>query len=94
MGKDKILDYHDFCDINTPHELRKRFNIGDYYTNEVKCNVCGDVIRSRNGHDMVYCTCRNVSVDGGSWYLKRGFKTRDFEERSILFTDVKELEDD
>lgn len=42
--------------------------------NAVKCLVCGDIIESKHRHDYVTCGCGNVSVDGGTDYLKRSFK--------------------
>lgn len=84
-------DYHDFVSINTTKEERRKMNIGDIWENSVKCKECGEKIRSKNRHNFVTCQCGNVSCDGGSWYLKRAFKSPDcYEETSILFNDVKE----
>lgn len=40
--------------------------------NMAKCLLCGDVIESKNRHDFVECSCRNLFVDGGTSYLRRG----------------------
>jgi hypothetical protein len=86
----KVTDYHDFCTKATPEAERRRLNTGDIWNNQVRCLKCNDTPRSRNRHDMVSCKCGSVSVDGGSWYLKRNFKERDsFEELSTLFDDAK-----
>jgi hypothetical protein len=42
--------------------------------NSVKCNECGDEIYSAHRHDFVTCTCGNISVDGGTDYLRRSGK--------------------
>ena len=38
----------------------------------LKCPKCGDVIYSRVRHDMRYCTCRAVFIDGGRDYTRIG----------------------
>ncbi len=30
-----------------------------------KCPDCGDIVFSRTRHDMRWCTCRKIAVDGG-----------------------------
>ncbi len=30
-----------------------------------KCTDCGDLVFSRTRHDMRWCTCRKIAVDGG-----------------------------
>lgn len=45
--------------------------------NAIRCNHCGDVIRSTYRHDYVCCSCGKVAVDGGSDYLRRAFTTPD-----------------
>lgn len=42
--------------------------------NQAQCLLCGDVIESKNRHDYVTCSCGNLSVDGGTDYLRRCFK--------------------
>lgn len=36
----------------------------------IKCPACGDVIYSRTRHDMHYCSCGAVAIDGGRDYVK------------------------
>ncbi len=56
--------------------------------NAVKCNICGDVIESKNCHDFQTCSCGYISVDGGHNYLRRCVNSRsgrfdDYTEMSI-----------
>jgi len=41
----------------------------------IKCESCGDTIYSRTRHDMRYCSCGSVAIDGGRDYTKVSFKT-------------------
>ena len=41
--------------------------------NRAKCLLCGDIIESQSRHDFVTCSCGNLSVDGGEWYLRRAY---------------------
>jgi|WetSurSiteA1Bulk_404760.scaffolds.fasta_scaffold12997_2 hypothetical protein len=53
--------------------------------NIVKCLKCGDIIESTYRHDFQTCSCDNVSVDGGTDYLKRCFIDHDkFQELSVF----------
>jgi hypothetical protein len=36
----------------------------------VKCLNCGQTIESRRLHEMVTCSCGDISVDGGRDYFK------------------------
>ena len=45
--------------------------------NSVQCLKCADIIESKNRHDYVTCSCGNVSVDGGTDYLRRSFQEMD-----------------
>lgn len=42
--------------------------------NCIKCNCCGDIIVSESCHDIKWCACGAVAVDGGKDYLRRSFK--------------------
>jgi hypothetical protein len=84
----KVRDYQDFTDINTSTEQRKKWYIGDIWANQVKCLKCGEMIRSKNRHDCVTCSCGAISVDGGSWYLKRSGDWNNYEELSIMYNDI------
>ncbi len=56
--------------------------------NQVRCDRCGEVIVSRTRHDLRWCSCRGVAVDGGTDYLRR--ITGD---ASASFTELSEYED-
>jgi hypothetical protein len=79
-------DYHDFTTIDTPVNERRELNTGDIWINEATCHVCGNTIRSKNRHNYVTCQCGNVSVDGGSWYVKRSYVTPHFTDNIVMFT--------
>lgn len=51
-------------------------------SNKVRCLVCGEVIESTSVHSFKRCKCGNVAVDGGHDYLKRSYKTNNYEELS------------
>ncbi len=55
--------------------------------NKAKCLKCGDVIESKHHHDFVTCSCGNLSVDGGTCYLRRAFTDPD------LWEELSEYED-
>lgn len=87
------IDYHDFCNINTPQEERRRINVGDIWINAATCHNCGRYIRSKNRHDFVTCECGQISVDGGSWYARRSFAATEsgtgYTNEIIPFNDVR-----
>lgn len=85
-----MIDYHNFSDINSTKEWRKKFNIGDIYSNAIVCKKCGWFIRSRNRHDFVTCKCGTCSIDGGSNYVRIVGNLEDIEIRTVYFKDVKE----
>ena len=45
--------------------------------NRAKCRLCNDIIESKHRHDYVSCSCREISVDGGSDYHRACFKNRE-----------------
>lgn len=42
-------------------------------SNKIQCNHCKDIIESKYRHNYVTCSCKRVSCDGGTAYLKRMF---------------------
>lgn len=36
----------------------------------IKCKKCGDLIQSKHRHDMVWCKCHSVAIDGGDDYCR------------------------
>lgn len=69
--------YRDPCPQGTPEAVRREYNIGNIFLNQAKCLLCGDVITSNHRHDFVWCSCKSLAVDGGSWYTKRLFNKMD-----------------
>ncbi len=70
---------------------RKALGIGDIKVNRAKCLLCQEIITSRNRHDFTTCKCGSLSVDGGSWYLKRSFKEiGQYEELSENYKELSE----
>ena len=39
--------------------------------NKVQCKRCGEIILSESAHDLKWCKCGCVAVDGGTDYLRR-----------------------
>lgn len=37
---------------------------------KLKCKNCGDIIQSTHRHDMVWCKCGLIAIDGGDDYTK------------------------
>ena len=56
--------------------------------NAIRCNICGDVIESKDRHDYVECSCGACAVDGGHDYLRRRFKEKG------TYTDLSVTEND
>lgn len=82
------IDYHDFTNIDTPLAERRKLGVGDTWINAVECTECGDVVRSKNRHDFVTCSCGSVSLDGGSWYGRLVGDLSKMINRIIMFNDV------
>lgn len=40
---------------------------------KVQCKTCLDVIESKHRHDLVFCKCGTIYVDGGKDYQRVGF---------------------
>lgn len=56
--------------------------------NQIQCKRCGGIIVSEHNHDLKWCKCRGVAVDGGKDYLKRltGDPSAEFIELSVFDT--------
>lgn len=53
--------------------------------NRVRCKRCNDVLESNSTHDLKFCSCGAVGIDGGRDYLKRITRDiDDIEELSIV----------
>lgn len=38
--------------------------------NAARCKLCGDEIESKHRHDFVTCKCGEISIDGGTAYVR------------------------
>lgn len=82
-------DYHDMVNIDTPKEERQRMNIGDIWINAARCRSCGETVRSKNRHDCRQCSCGSLSVDGGSWYVRRNIQPKSsYVDEIVMFSDA------
>lgn len=66
-----MFDYQSVLTVRSPPSEREKIRVGPWWLNAAQCPLCGDYLRSVNRHDFRTCSCGAVSVDGGSWYLKR-----------------------
>ena len=57
--------------------------------NSAICNKCSEEVVSEYMHDFRTCSCGELSVDGGTEYLRRVFGARGYTDTSIM--DVKEV---
>ena len=86
----KSTDYHDFTKKKTPAPIREHLGVGDIWMNKIQCKKCKDIIISNNRHDMKYCKCGAVFVDGGSWYGRfGGMDLNDIINLTEYYDDVK-----
>lgn len=87
----ETTDYQKFTTRDTPLAERHRLGVGHIWSNSAKCKGCGEVIRSKNRHDMVYCKCGAIAVDGGSWYARRVGDLNLIEEKVEYYNDVHDI---
>ncbi|CAB4178128.1 MORN variant [uncultured Caudovirales phage] len=66
-----VFDYQAIAPIDMPLYDRRRISVGDIFCNQAKCNLCGDIIRSKGMNHEQYCLCGKSCVDGGSFYKIR-----------------------
>lgn len=63
--------------------------------NAIKCKKCGDTIYSRTRHDMRWCSCKSIAIDGGFDYIKVAGEEEDIENKEInVNVSKKDLYDD
>lgn len=48
-----------------------------FFVNAYQCTKCHDIVFSRCRHDMRYCSCGSIAVDGGFDYTKISYKSPD-----------------
>ncbi len=57
--------------------------------NAARCKVCDETLISLHVHDFKECSCTNLMVDGGTEYIRRGYKDKDkIEELSIIRKEI------
>ena len=62
--------------------------------NSARCCVCETEIESKHRHDYVSCPCGNLSVDGGTDYLKRSVSyVNKYDDTSIVESTEGEYND-
>jgi len=42
----------------------------EYIMNKARCKLCGTIVESKHRHDLVWCECGEIAVDGGNDYHK------------------------
>jgi hypothetical protein len=63
---------------------------------KIRCKKCGDVIQSKHRHDMVWCKCGAIAIDGGDDYCKITGKLDDFDfvsPETLSTVKIKEMVD-
>lgn len=74
---------------------RNQIGVGNIRLNRIQCKRCKDIITSHHRHDYNECFCGSVQVDGGSWYLRRGWSEGNSEdliiEMSEYYKDIKDI---
>lgn len=55
--------------------------------NRLRCKKCGDIIESFSVHDLKYCKCGAIFVDGGREYARYGGELEDIEDLSEITDD-------
>lgn len=87
-----VTDYQDFTVKSTPESVRRKLDIGDIWSNKIQCKTCKWFIRSKNRHDMRYCKCGAMFIDGGSWYQRIGGDMDGYINYIEYYDDAKEKE--
>lgn len=80
--------------VAVAERLRIDMNVGQWMENAAHCQSCNSVIRSTHRHDFRSCECGRLSVDGGTWYLRRLFSTdaQGWDDRSVQWPWIAEDE--
>ena len=62
--------------------------------NEIQCNICHDIIQSRDTHEFKRCKCGACAVDGGHQYLRRCYRYEGcYTERSVTRDENEKISD-
>ena len=83
-------DYQTFTNIDTPKVERTVSNVGDIWSNAIRCRRCDTVIRSRTA-TITSCALAGCGVDGGSHYCKVVGNREDFEYMTELYADAEDI---
>ena len=59
------------------------------FVKAIQCEKCGDVVYSRHRHDMRWCSCGNVAIDGGIEYARISWKSG--EQPVLLDVDIGDV---
>lgn len=60
------------------------------HINAVLCKKCNYVVFSRSRHDLRYCYCKSIFIDGGFDYIRIGGDDKDI-ENIVLVTSQKDI---
>ena len=71
------------CPVDIHSTERRKINVGDIFSNAIMCKLCGETIESVHRHDMKFCGCGSVYVDGGTWYKRHGGHQDDYIDKSV-----------
>jgi hypothetical protein len=58
-------------ELKKPVHLMNQIDTFGCHWNRVQCRRCFDIIESTDVHQLVYCKCKKIAVDGGSAYKRR-----------------------
>jgi hypothetical protein len=61
--------------------------------NKIQCKNCKDIIESKTRHNMVWCKCGKVAVDGGHDYLRRVGELENIIELSVISDELEDSDD-
>lgn len=84
-------DYHFSFRKDSSVAIRSSNRVGPIYANAIYCKECKTYVRSKNVHDYRMCKCTEnpCGVDGGSQYMRRVGDCSKAIDMSILFDNVK-----
>ena len=79
---DWLADMEDLLDPRDEMTYTNKNN--QIIRNSAICNKCHEEITSRYTHDFVTCGCGDLSVDGGTEYLRRIFGAHGYVDTTIM----------
>ena len=82
------MDYTLIVNIDAPKYVRDKYNIWHIYLNQIQCNKCWDIIRSKNRHHMDECSCWACMIDWWSHYSKIIWNEWDYKDIIENFLDI------